>query len=276
VGSQLSFSPPVLDDVQQRVLESMRSDGIAIVPFRELFGDELWKRLAADIGNFARKTEANLDDLRNPESTKSYIVRRFGKTKTKFGLDDPWLRLGLSSRLLDVINSYRGELTWFVDFDNWYTIPDPEANDRVASQRWHRDPWDNHVVKVFTYFSDVDEDSGPFEYVRSSPEGGRYGDRWPWETGGGDSVYPPQDELVAAIDPADVVTVTGPAGTMVFCDTSGFHRGGWARSKPRVMTYHAFVSTRTRKPPRLNVDWSTDGNGLSEPAQFAIGWSKKS
>ncbi|MEI9965516.1 MAG: hypothetical protein WDM92_13425 [Caulobacteraceae bacterium] len=31
----------------------------------------------------------------------------------------------------------------------------------------------------------------------------------------------------AEIDPADVVTVLGKAGTMFFCDTSGFHRGGY-------------------------------------------------
>jgi hypothetical protein len=268
------FSPPGLDDVQQRILDSMRSDGIAVVDFRELHGDEVWQRLAADIGAFARDTESRLPELLGRKDTKAYIARRFGKTKTAFTPADPWVALGLSGRMLDVVSSYRGERAWFVDFDNWYTIPDPAATDRVASQRWHRDPWDDHVIKVFTYFSDVDEEAGPFEYIRSSPGGGRYGDLWPWESGGGDSVYPPQDELAAAVDPADVMTLTGPAGTTIFCDTSGFHRGGLARSRPRVLSYHAFVSPRTRKPPRLRLDLTGGTEALDDDARFAVSWSK--
>jgi Phytanoyl-CoA dioxygenase (PhyH) len=270
-----AFTPPELDDAQRGVLERMRSDGIAIVPFRDVFGDELWERLSADIAGFVAATEENLPELRTQKASKSYLVRRFGKAAKTFGLDDLWLQLGLSSRMLDIVNSYRGELTWFVDFDNWYTIPDSEAVTRVASQRWHRDPWDNHVVKVFTYFTDVDQEAGPFEYVRSSAEGGRYGDRWPWEDGGGDSVYPPQDEFENAIDSEDVMTITGPAGTTIFCDTSGFHRGGWARSEPRVLSYHAYVTSRTRKPPRLRVDWSTDSDGLSDAARYALSYTAK-
>jgi hypothetical protein len=270
-----AFTPPELDDVQRRVLEDMCSDGIAVIPFRDMFGDEAWERLSGDMAEFVAATEANLPELRAQKTTKSYLVRKSGKGAKTFGLDDLWLQLGLSSRMLDIVNSYRGELTWLVDFDNWYTIPDSEAVTRVASQRWHRDPWDNHVVKVFTYFSDVGEEAGPFEYVRSSAEGGRYGDRWPWEEGGGDSVYPPQEEFEAAVDPADIMTITGPPGTMFFCDTSGFHRGGWARSTPRVLSYHAYVTSRTRKPPRLRVDWSTDSDGLSDAARYALRYTAK-
>jgi hypothetical protein len=270
-----AFTPPELDDVQRRVLEDMRSDGIAVIPFRDMFGDEAWERLSGDMAEFVAATEANLPELRAQKTTKSYLVRKSGKGAKMCGLDDPWLRLGLSNRILDIVNSYRGELTWLFDFDNWYTIPDSEAVTRVASQRWHRDPWDNHVVKVFTYFSDVGEEAGPFEYVRSSAEGGRYGDRWPWEEGGGDSVYPPQEEFEAAVDPADIMTITGPPGTMFFCDTSGFHRGGWARSTPRVLSYHAYVTSRTRKPPRLRVDWSTDSDGLSDAARYALSYTAK-
>ena len=44
------------------------------------------------------------------------------------------------------------------DVDAWYTIPDPRAGDRLASQRWHRDGWEDHIVKVFSEF--VDPGSG--------------------------------------------------------------------------------------------------------------------
>jgi hypothetical protein len=277
VSSLETFSPPELDDTQQRVLETMRQDGIALVPFEELFGDEqLWEALRADIAGFARQTEDNLAELQAKQKKKSYLIRRFLKSGTPFGLDDRWLGFGLSSRMLDIVNSYRGELTWMIDVDNWYTIPDPNAEDRIASQRWHRDPWDNHIVKVFTYFSDVDEDAGPFEYLRGSPAGGRNARLWPWE---GDEVYeahglyPPQDEFESKAPAEDVLTATGPAGTMVFADTSGFHRGGWTRHKPRVLSYCSFVSTQFRLSPRFEVDWS-NGHALSREAEFALAWSR--
>src|SRR2546428_10943769 len=51
-GLRRDDAPP-LDDLQQRVLESMRRGGIAVVSFHELFGDDrLWADLHADIHDF--------------------------------------------------------------------------------------------------------------------------------------------------------------------------------------------------------------------------------
>ena len=270
-----------LSEVQEHALEAMRRDGIAVVPFHELFEDgRVWSQLEADVGEFARETAGRVPELLARDDDKAYIARRFvvrrtGETKPskwKFTLTDPWLMLGVSERVLGVVNAYRGEPTHLIDLDNWYTIPDPNADARVESQRWHRDPWDNHIVKVFVYFSDVDEAAGPFEYVRGSAAGGRYGDLWPWVPEG---IYPPQDEFEQAVEAEDCLTITAPAGTIIFCDTSGFHRGGAASTKPRVLSYHTYVSPTTKKSPRFRVDWRDGGDGLSPAAQFAIAWSRK-
>ena len=82
------------------------------------------------------------------------------------------VRFGLSTRVLDIVNSYRSELTWMIDVDNWYTIPDPAAEDRVALQRWYRDPWDKHIVKVFMYFSDVDQEPARSSTSAAAPRAG--------------------------------------------------------------------------------------------------------
>jgi hypothetical protein len=280
-GSDNRAERPVLDETQQRVLDAMRRDGIAIVPFQELFhGEEPWATLAEDIGKFARATEAQAGDLLEREDDKAYIARRFvvrksADTKAKkwtFPLSDPWLRLGLSKRILDIVNAYRGKPANLIDLDNWYTVPDPSVEKRIESQQWHRDPWDNHIVKLFIYFSEVDEGAGPFEYVRGSPDGGRYGELWPWVPSG---IYPPPDEFEAAVAPSDRLKVTGPPGTMIFCDTSGFHCGGAARTSPRVLSYHTYVCPPTDKSPRFKVDWTRDDTGLSPAGCQAIAWSRK-
>ena len=241
------WSMGALSDVQQRAVDSMRRDGIAVVAFRDLFDDDArWQNLYADIHDFARETEERVTELLQREDGKAYLARRFYHPKTKdkkpppwkFAADDRWLQLGLSSEILDVVNGYRGEPTYLIDLDNWYTIPDPHARERIESQQWHRDPWDNHIVKVFIYFSDVGEQAGPFEYIRGSAAGGPYGDLWPWVPKG---IYPPQDEFEATIAPEDRLTVTGSAGTIILCDTSGFHCGGSAKTKPRILSYHTYV-----------------------------------
>src|SRR6266536_3279357 len=264
-----------LSDVQERVLEAMRRDGIAVVPFHELFDDgRVWAELEADVGEFARETAARVPELLARDDDKAYIARRFvvrraGETKGrkwKFSLTDPWLALGLSDEILGVVNAYRGEPTHLIDLDNWYTIPDPSAGDRIESQRLHRDHWDNHIVKVFVYFSDVDENAGTFEYVRDSPAGHRYGELWPWVPEG---IYPPEDEFEDTVATEDCLTITGPAGTIIFCDTSGLHRGGAASSEPRILSYHTYVCPPTKKSPRFKVDWNDDEGDLSPAARLA-------
>jgi phytanoyl-CoA dioxygenase PhyH len=276
-------SPPAPDltGVQGRVVDSLRTDGVATVRFDELFPDrQRWVELADDMSEFVATTEDRLPGMSHDERIEEYgkifLVRRFrvgrrgrGLERRVAGLDDPWLRLGASPEFLGIVNAYRGGLMRLNDLDNWYTVPDPGGADRIASQQWHRDGWEDHILKVFTYFSDVDEEAGPFEYVTGSASGGKYGSLWPWEH---NEVYPPQDEFEATIGEEDCVTLTGSAGTIVFCDTSGFHRGGYARSKPRVLSYHTYISAEAEKSHKrlFDVDWSAGGAGLPPESRYAL------
>jgi hypothetical protein len=267
-----------LSTAQVEALEALRRDGVAVVSFEELVGDEaFWAELEADMREFVETTERELPRLgreeRKAEYGKSFLVRRFrakkGQRRPALPPDNPWVRLGVSDRLLAVVNAYRGRDVQLHDVDTWYTVPEADAEERVASQRWHRDGWEDHIVKVFTYFSDVDGEAGPFEYLRGSPSGGKYGSLWPWQD---KEVYPDQDEFAVAVDEADCTVLTGPPGTMVICDTSGFHRGGFARSKPRILSYLTYLSDEGGRLHRrkFDVDWSGWGGELSPAARHAL------
>src|SRR5919201_4094864 len=236
-------SEPHLNERQQRLVDSLRANGVALLRFQELFGEALWREAEADIEPFVRATaDATRDAGATPTHKRDVIVRRFekreGEKRPVLRLNEPWLRFAASETLLDVINAYRGRWTKLFYLDNWYTVPFPGLEERVASQRWHRDPEEEHVVKVFVYFSEVDADAGPFEYVSGSASGQRHGDLWPW---GVADRYPPPDELEQTVPPADRLMLTGPPGTMIVCDTGGFHRGGFARTRPRVLAACTYV-----------------------------------
>lgn len=265
--------------MRQRLLESLRRDGVAMAPFGDLFGEELWRATLADAESFVEAGETRIGAGSDaPRKKDEYILRKYDPPKKKgtrradaprptLSLDSPLLRLGASDALLDVVNGYRNEPTTLYYADYWYTLPYPQASDRIASQRWHRDPEDKHVVKVFLYLSNVDEEAGPLEYVSGSPPGSRYGDLWPW--GREEASYPPPGELEQKIDPGDLRTLTGTAGTVILCDTSGFHRGGFARTKPRALCAWTYVGPGAEER-RFIVDFAGRADELSEQALAAL------
>jgi len=274
-----AFVPPALNDVQRAAVESLRADGIAVFDFRRLFGEQLWVDAVADVEPFIRETEdATRDAAEQPASKEELIIRRLahkpgarvdGKKpeKPRFSIREPWLRIAASPLLVDIVNSYRGHLTRLYEVDEWFTVPYPHADARIASQQWHRDPEDEHVVKVFVYFTDVDEGTGPFEYVRGSSAGGRYAELWPWAEG---HRYVDAEELEEHVVSDDRVTVTGPAGTTIVCDTGGFHRGGFALTGPRALLTATLLPPDTRKR-RFKVEYHGEQSSLPPQVRFVLG-----
>ena len=57
--------------------------------------------------------------------------------------------------------------------DLWYNLPVEQSELPVDSERWHRDHEDRKIVKLYLYLVDVEEQMGPFTYIRSSQPGGK-------------------------------------------------------------------------------------------------------
>jgi hypothetical protein len=273
-------------EVERRVVESLREDGLAVVPFVDLVDDDgLWSELSAAAASFTADAAGRAPrGVERPAAKSDYLIRRFGgMTAMSDGAPvaslspgDPLIRFGVCDPVLNTANAYRGSPTKLVDIDTWYTIPFPAANERVASQRWHRDPEDQHVVKVFVYFTDVDEDAGPFQYIRGSAEGGRYGELWSWSRAMSSRLpwarrrlYPTESRVEKRIPASDIATVVGPAGTVILCDTSGLHRGGFAKRRSRVLSYHTYVSPGARRRC-FDVEWGMSDPDLSDQGRFAL------
>jgi hypothetical protein len=236
-------STPELDDVQQQIVSELTVDGYCVIPFSELIPEPAaWSAIEESTGTFVAETEASLAGDREAlrvRAGKEFVVRLLSYG-VDLGLDDPWFATCASHRMLDIANTYLGLWSKLEYVDMWYSVPQPADADRIASQRWHRDFNDKHLLKAFLYLVDVDEGTGPFEYVPGSAPGGRYGDAWPWRPLGEN--YPPDGELEKRIPDDGIRTFTAPKGTMVFCNTSGFHRGGFATERPRVLATVTYSS----------------------------------
>jgi Phytanoyl-CoA dioxygenase (PhyH) len=263
---------PELDDVQQGVLASLEADGYALTTFPDFFGDEdAWRAVQEQAERFAAETEAalagNREELR-VRAGKEFVVRlhSFG---VELALDDPWLRASVSRRMLDLANSYLGLWSKLQYVDLWYSVPQPEEADRVASQRWHRDFNDKHLLKTFLYLVDVDEETGPFQYVPGSAPGGTHAGNWPWRPLGEN--YPPENELEQRLPPEAFRTFTGPKGTLLFCNTAGFHRGGFATQSPRVLATATYASPASLAAlTDRSYELAEPPDGVDEPTRFAL------
>jgi hypothetical protein len=266
---------PALDNVQSRTLDRLREEGYASLPFSELVPDKgIWRELEADAARFVSETESGLE--REREGGESALRRRAGKEflvrkyswGIELGLSDPWLRLGINPRLLDLANAYLGMCSKLEYVDVWYTPP-AGGDERQSSQRWHRDFNDRHLLKAFIYLVDVDEQTGPFEYVPRSAPGGELDRLWPWRPLGDN--YPPEDEFADRVD-GNSVTFTAPKGTIIFCNTAGFHRGGFAKGSPRVLatlTWDSPASLKALSERNYIFDAAGDAE-LSAAQRYAL------
>jgi hypothetical protein len=164
------------------------------------------------------------------------------------------MKVGLHPALLEVANGFYGLYTRLVSANIVQTRTDAGPDrQRQGSEGWHRDPEDTPMFKTFVYVNDVLElGDGPFQYVPDSRPGGKYEYLMPrFGRGVYDPSYKTKPDWAQAdqdIDPADVVTVLGRAGTMFFADTSAFHRGGYCTKQDRYMAAYVYQRPASQFP----------------------------
>lgn len=263
---------PELDAVQRRIVSEVEAEGFSTMPFGELFpGDGLWGEIEAQRDSFVRTTEADLaagGDQVRVRAGKEFVVR-LHSYGVELGPDDPWLRAATSPRMLYVANAYLRMWSKLEYLDVWYSVPQPASAERVSSQRWHRDYNDKHLLKAFLYLVDVDEEMGPFQYIPGSQPGGRYADAWSWKPLGQN--YPTEEELESRIPASAVHTFTAPQATLIFCNTAGFHRGGFSTTSPRVLATVTYSSPASLASlTERSFDYAGSFEELDAPTRFAL------
>lgn len=132
--------------------------------------------------------------------------------------------------------SYLEQLARFGHCEEVVSIP---TGNRKGSANWHRDGSDIKIFKAFLYISDVNHENGPFEFVKKSHHKGILGHVYNLNACGmskrpsGKTRWEPVVDEIEELSPGLKYTAVGKAGTIVFADTSGLHRGGFCKDKQR-------------------------------------------
>jgi phytanoyl-CoA dioxygenase PhyH len=236
-----------VDDVQRRLVESLDREGYVTLPFSELVGEDIWHAVEAQGEAFIAETDRTLvaGGRGKVRAGKEFVMRAYSFEGATLGADNAWFSACASRRMLDVAAAYLRLVPKLSYVDLWYTAQQPGTDERLASQNWHIDFDDKYLLKAFVYLSDVDADHGPFEYVPGSQPGGPHHSVRPWVPMGYGRVL--DEDVAKSVPAAEIATFTGPKGTLILCNTSGLHRGGFATAGPRILATATYCSPASLK-----------------------------
>lgn len=151
-------------------------------------------------------------------------------------------RLGLDDRVLDIAEAYLGLPVAYDGLHIAYTVADGRA---VSTRQWHRDWEDRRMLKMVVYCNDVEDIDGPIQvlgradHAQTDATGFRYK-----SASAADMVA-----MFGADFGRDVVSCTGPAGTVVFTDTAlYYHRGQPAVRNDRQAMFYSYFARSPRHP----------------------------
>lgn len=262
-----------LGRLQRRIVDELTEKGIATVKFNDLFPSESFAVLRDSAEMLMRapatltKIEAVKAGVKSVAEFKFYLVHLLGEHPT-LELKNDFLDISLSDEIQRVVCAYLGMFARLVQIELWCNVP--TVGPDTYSQRWHRDPDDRRIVKLFLYLRDVDKPTGPFCYIPGSHNSGPLHRILPQTMN--TSRYPADDEIARRFSEDQIQVCTGEAGTLIFCDTSGLHRGGHPTTGSRVL-FHCVYTTNAGVAFNGKRYSITPGNrdSLSPAAQYAIG-----
>ncbi len=269
-----TFRMPNLNAVQQRIIKDLCEKGIAIAHITDLFDDAVLAALMSDF------TKMKSEQKQRQEPTKRFLTS-FIKLPAVINTEDNFIKFILDPKIVDIAHSYLGMQSKFYCYTLNTTTPVKEGERPQQSQRWHRDPQDKKICKLFLYLSDVDENSGPFMYLTHSAYGMKYGNLFAQQPPIG--YYPPNGAVEKNINPKDIHVCTGTKGTIIFADTAGLHKGGYATQKDRTMVTagfrppHSVTDSRVIYPESSNCYQLTPGPKMRfsrKLFRFHVRWNK--
>lgn len=261
---------PSLDMKQRGALATLRRDGVYTSSVADFVGNGIsFDRLRADADRLLADpaVRRQIETRHSHEGVKWYVVRAFGY-KPQRPVPRSFVDLLLHDRVLSVVNTYLGVTSRLKYLDVWHNFAVSETEPPIDSELWHRDNEDRKLVKLFIHLSDVDDGSGPLSYFRGSQPDGPFGALFPNDPPTGS--YPPERELASKLTDASVKICTGKAGTMVFFDACGLHRGGRAAKRARTLLVATYASDAALDLLKYRLDEPEQLATMSLQARYAL------
>jgi hypothetical protein len=249
----------------ERDVDLLRSEGIVMRPADQVFDANGLQQLEKVV----ESTDARMHEhhvraaLATPGSLGTKKDYRIHLASKELDVESPLIQLAIHPSLLARVNGYLGMWSYLREVQIWLDMPTP--GEAKETQLWHRDNDDHANVKVFIYLNAVAESGGPFCFV---PRTHVFGDL--------KTAVPPtapgrmNDDQMAAHVPAESWTRSiGSASTVIFADTTGFHKGLKPQTQHRVMVSLHYTSGTPRYPRNFEL-LLAPGAALRDVQKYAL------
>jgi len=222
-----------------RIVNELRENGIAVTDVEKLgLNADLIRKLMKECQSLAESPRAlSIGEDRHDNTSgvkKSFFFRLLGHDTIYVDRADTFSRMALDPTLLSIANEYLRCYSRLTRYNVWLNLPSLE--DPKSSQLWHRDYGDGVMLKMFLMVSSVDQENGAFSYIPGTQLGGRRRDLAPpviYELGHRQRTL--DEQMTKVVPESEWVTPSGGPGTIIFADTSGFHKGGFVQSGRRLL-----------------------------------------
>ena len=228
-----------------RVLQDLDRDGVAITSTAALVGTQALEELFSATSRVRREHAAEIEaarvELESPTTTsqKPFVVPLLG-VHPHVDAGSPFGRFALHPMVLQVVNGYYGMYARLRHYNIWHNLK--TTRPATQSQLWHRDPEDRYILKLFVALEDIDDGCGPFTYAAGSHLKGNARQTPEYMHKDGTTTRSNDEQMGAVVPPERWITCRGPKGTMIFADTRGYHRGGLARERDRLLYIAEYTS----------------------------------
>lgn len=268
-----TFDKRNLDTSSALILEKLRYDGItesSEYPDRTHFLDVQREALRA----VDRVSVTHRQTLQAVPNDRKLSRDSLGREESKdflqiltpkvFTYESVYLRYAVQPEFIAIANSYLGLHARLRAIHLW--LNRPTENEPASTQLWHRDGDDLSNLKIFTYLTDVGQDNGPFAFVPGSQVLGRR------------QITPECSELGRSTDTqmrqvvpdSDWRVCTGRAGSVIFADTSGYHKGVKPVEDKRVMLMVHYTSRKAVTGSELKLEGNVP-TALVRSQRIALG-----
>ena len=230
---------PQLNDNQSKIVEALQRKGISQADISEFLPDfdEIRDGAHRELESSTFRNRVRMVQEARPAEGRPKFYNLQVWENPIIDFKKKVIQFFLSDSIVAIAAAYLGVFPRLLMMNLWYNIP-MEGED-ILSQNWHRDGDDLRCLKVFLYLNDVDGDMGPFSYVPESQNGNKLQTEFPFRS----KLH--NGETSKAIEHkfrGSIIRCTGKAGSLVFCDTTGLHKGGHSSSKPRFVVVASFIT----------------------------------
>lgn len=227
--------PPLMPS-DRAIVDTLKTEGVCVTSLAALGLNSTSQLL------YAAKTQLANMAASIPVDAVPYLPQIFTVTDLL-----EFSRWGVEERLLNIVENYIGLP---IAFQGVHLRRDFANKKHTGTQLWHKDGEDRRIVKAIIYLNDVNQDTGPFEYIPRyitsylSPSYLRIYHKGLKTGFSGIS----EADMHEIIPKSAWKSCPGPAGTIIFVDTRSVFHHGTLRNTERTALFFVYTAKKPKRP----------------------------